>query len=424
MDVLTRVDRGELADRAYSRAAEGLVPRDRHWLQELVYGTLRLRGRLDYLLAAFVRGGTTALDPVVLNVLRLGVYQLLEMGSVPSYAAVSQSVELARAAGAARAAGLVNGVLQALRRGVAEVRFPSFEVDPIEHLTTWGSHPRWLVERWLNRWGPDETLRLVEANNGRPELFLRPIGISPAGAVERLVEQGIPAESVPEFPDSVRVMPPGSPTEALGAVRAVVQDPAAAMVVRYAEFPEGALVLDVSAAPGGKAIALADRAGLVVAADITSGRLQRLQANVARLGLHERVVPVVADGRTPPFRPAGAVLLDTPCTGTGTLRRHPDGRWRLGPADLEALVALQRELLAAAAGLVSPGGLLVYATCSLEPEENEAQVEWFLDRHPGFRLAAPEGSFDGTMIQGGLLNVRPQLHGVDGAFSARMMRSA
>ncbi|MEX2583998.1 MAG: transcription antitermination factor NusB [Gemmatimonadota bacterium] len=423
-DTLSRIRDGDLADRALARSAEGLDSRDHAWLLELVYGTLRLRGRLDFVLASFVRSGLDSLDPPVLDVLRLGAYQILEMGSVPAYAAVSQSVELVRDAGAGRAAGLVNGVLQSVRRGAASVEFPPFESDPVGHLVSWGSHPRWLVERWVSRWDPAEARRLVELNNERPALYLRPVGVSTEQALASLGRGDIEAEPVAGFPDSVRVLGSGTPLEALAAVPAVVQDPAAAMVVRYAEVLDGATVLDMAAAPGGKSTGLTDRAGYVVAADLSIGRLRRVRANVTRAGVSDRVGLVVADGRAPPFAGVDAVLLDAPCTGTGTLRRHPDGRWRISEDDLLALAVLQRDLLESAATVVRPGGHLVYATCSIEPEENEEQIAGFLSRHPEYDIAAPDAPLDGTMVRDGLLSLLPQRHGVDGAFAARMVRKA
>lgn len=426
LEAMRRVRRGELADRALEAAFAGLAPRDRAWGQELVYGTLRLRGRLDHLLDALVRGGLATLEPDVLDVLRLGAYQLREMGSVPPYAAISQSQELARAAGAARAAGLVGGVLHALQRRGASIRFPDPETDPIGHLATWGSHPEWLVRRWAERWGMDAARALVEANNRRPELYLRPIGISAADAAARLAAAGILVEPVPFSASSLRVLPPATAAEALALVPAVVQDPAAALVVDYAAVPAGARVVDLCAAPGGKALGLAERAGHVAAADLSYRRLARLRENAARLGEAPRLAPLVADGRAAPFRPGAAdvVLLDAPCTGTGTFRRHPDGRWRLRPDDLAALAALQSELLASAAALVRPGGWLVYATCSLEEEENEVQVQRFLDTHPNWTPDPPAGAVASTLLDTrGWLRVLPHVHGVDGAFAARLRRA-
>ena len=421
--VMERVRGGDLADRALDHFARGLDPRDRAWTQELVYGTLRLRGRIDHLLDKLLRDGVERSDPAVLDVLRLGAYQLLEMGSVPAYAAVSQSVDLAKEVGAGRMSGLVNGVLQNLRRKGGDISFPKLERDPAAHLATWGSHPRWLAERWIARWGAADAAALVEADNARPELYLRPLGITLDDARARLGEAGIAAEPVDFAPDSLRILPPATAAEALAAVPAVVQDPAAALVVRYAAVPEGATVLDLAAAPGGKALGLAERAAHVAAADLSPRRLARVAENAARVGWPARVGAVVADARHPPFRAAGAVLLDAPCTGTGTFRRHPDGRWRVTPDDLAALAALQAELLAAAAPLVEPGGVLVYSTCSLEREENEKRVEAFLAEHPDFGVEPAPGAVAETLLDAaGFLCVLPQRQGVDGAFAARLRR--
>ncbi|HLL48937.1 MAG TPA: RsmB/NOP family class I SAM-dependent RNA methyltransferase, partial [Longimicrobiaceae bacterium] len=285
------------------------------------------------------------------------------------------------------------------------------------------SHPRWLVERWVREWGVDDTQALLEADNLRPELYLRPLRVGVGEARGRLDAAGIGSEEVPFSPDSLRVLPPAGAVEALGAVPAVVQDPAAALVVRYAAVPEGALVLDLAAAPGGKALGMADRARFVAAADVSFGRLRRVRENAARVG--DPLGCVVADALFPPFHPgtAGLVLLDAPCTGTGTFRRHPDGRWRVRAEDLAALVELQREMLESAAALVRPGGWLVYSTCSLEPEENGGMVDAFLGTHPEFVLDPAGGAVDDGLLDArGRLVVLPQRTGVDGAFAARMRR--
>lgn len=423
LDALRAVREGELLDRALARVLGRVTPRDRAWTQELVYGVVRLRGRLDYMLDRWVRRGIVSLDADVLDTLRLGAYQLVEMGSVPAYAAVSQSVEMAKAVAGKGAGGLVNGVLQTLRRRGGEVRFPDFRDDPAAHLTTHGSHPRWLVERWIRRYGADAARRLVEANNTRPDLYIRPVTIDVGEAGARLAAAGIEAQRVDFAPDALRLVPPATAAAALAVVPAVVQDPAAGLVVRYAELPDDARVLDLCAAPGGKAVELAERARYTVAADVSVRRLERVRENVDRVG-GLRIGLVAADARWPPFTAADAVLLDVPCTGTGTLRRHPDGRWRLRPTDLAALVELQRSILDAAAPLVRRGGLLVYSTCSLEPEENEEQVEAFLRRHAEFGVAAPS---PGTIVAGlldaaGRLSVVPHEAGVDGAFAVRLRR--
>jgi 16S rRNA (cytosine967-C5)-methyltransferase len=423
LEVLRRARQGELADRALDGATRALEPRDRAWTQELVLGTFRLRGRLDWLLEARVKGGLARLDADVLDVLRLGAYQLLEMGSVPAYAAVSQSVDLVRTTSSPSASGLVNGVLQNLRRAGPPAA-PDPAADPVGYVAGWQSHPRWLAERWVARFGADGARALAEADNARPDLFLRPLGLSADDAVARLAEAGIAAERVELSPDSVRIAPPATAVEALAVVPAVVQDPAASLVVRYAAVERGATVLDLCAAPGGKALGLSEDAEHVAAADLSWRRMRRMRENTARLHRTRRVASVVADARTPPFRPADAVLLDAPCTGTGTFRRHPDGRWRVGLNDLDGLMALQTELLEAAAAHVKPGGLLVYSTCSLEPEENEAQTDGFLARHGDFAAEPPAaGTVDEALLDGvGRLTVLPHRHGFDGAFAVRMRR--
>jgi 16S rRNA (cytosine967-C5)-methyltransferase len=425
LDVLRAVRHGALADHALHSALDILSPRDRAWTQELVYGVLRLRGRLDHILAGMVHRPLASLEADVLDILRLGAYQLAEMRSVPGYAAVSQSVELAKRISRGTA-GLVNGVLQSFIRSAAVADFPRFEVDPVAHLRTWGSHPEWLVRRWIDGFGAAAARQLVEANNARPALYLCPIGRGVDVALAALAERGIEAECVADAPDSIRLISSGRLADALAAANAIVQDPAAALVVRYVAPPAGSLVADLCAAPGGKAIPLstgnAAAPRYVLATDDSVERVRRLVENTRRTG-PLAVGVVVADARRPALREADVVLLDVPCTGTGTFRRRPDARWRIGVKDLDSLVRVQAELLDAAARIVPAGGVLVYATCSVEPEENEEQVHSFLSRSPEFRTEAPASIEPRWLDAHGWLRVLPHLHGFDGAFAARMRRS-
>lgn len=425
LEVLRAVRGGSFIDRALEEAASGLEPGDRRLAQELSYGVVRLRGRLDRVLGVLVRGGLASLEPDVLDVLRLGAYQLMQLDRVPAYAAISDSVEAARRASGEGAASLTNAVLRRLdREGVPAGAFPELDTDPLDHLASWGSHPRWLLERWLARWPPGEVARLTEYNNRRSAVYLSVTG-GCEEALARLGAEGVDAERVESAPMSVRV-DPSELEAALGAVRAVVQDPAATAVVIYADLERDEEVADLCAAPGGKAALLALRGQQVYAFDISRRRLSSLLENRRRLGLRDLRV-ARADARHPPVREGrlGALLLDVPCTGTGTLGRHPDARWRIGPDDLRNLVTLQRELLEASAPLVGPNGILVYATCSLEPEENEEQVGAFLARHDGeFVIERPaEGSVPGDLLTtAGELSILPQRHGMDGVYAARLRR--
>ena len=359
----------------------------------------------------------------------MGAFQIMEMGGVPDYAAVSQSVQQVRATHSRGAAGLVNAVLRKLARAPrGPAAFPDPERDLEGYLTTWGSHPDWLVRRWLRALGPGGARSLVEANNREPEIFLRPIGTSAQNAATVLAAAGLCAAAAEVGAHDgrwIRLRRGANPVEALELVSGVIQDPAASLVVEYVAPARGSMVADLCAAPGGKALALSEAAGGVFASDLSRRRLARIVEGWRRLAGHEpgraRLWPVVADARLPPIGQADTVLVDAPCSGTGTLRRHPDGRWRLTAESMRTLVRAQNAILDGAASVVPRGGLLVYATCTLEPEENWCQVESFLARHPGFRVepgAGPKSFVDGR----GCLVVLPHESGFDGAFAARLRR--
>jgi 16S rRNA (cytosine967-C5)-methyltransferase len=195
-------------------------------------------------------------------------------------------------------------------------------------------------------------------------------------------------------------------------------------VTRYASIPSGAVVADLCAAPGGKAIELSRTAAAVIASDRIFARMDRVVANRRRLDV-ENLLPIVADAKAPAIRPVDAVLLDVPCTGTGTFRRHPDARWRLKVSDIAVMASTQRTILRCASSVVKPGGLLIYSTCSLEPEENESQIEIFLALNPNWKLEPPEAdAVPPEVVDGGYLRVLPQMRGTDGAFAARLRRVA
>jgi 16S rRNA (cytosine967-C5)-methyltransferase len=319
----------------------------------------------------------------------------------------------------------VIGVLHWIAREWEGVAFTYFAVEAVGHLTTWCSNPSWLVELLFRVHGTDGASRIVEANNRRPGVYLRPVGAAAADVRAALQSEDIPTAFVDGDPEMLSLVEPASVGHALSLVRAVVQDPAAARVARFAAPDAGERVADLCAAPGGKAIGIAgDRArppSFVVACDASFDRLGRLRDNVLRLAPLP-VGLVVADARRPAVRAVEHVLLDVPCTGTGTLARHPDGRWRLREQDLDALVGLQRTMLRAAAACVVPGGTLVYATCSIEPEENERQVEAFLQDHENFALEAPADPDAADVDERGRLCVLPAADRYDGAFAARMKR--
>ncbi len=422
-ETLADLRSGLLLDAAFDRRTSDLDARDRRWTQELVWGMLRKRGWMDHLLAPRVRGGIARLDADLADLLRLGVYQLFHMGSVPAYAAIAQTVELAKQRHGMGASKLTNAVLRRLdrERDALGATLPS---DPVEALVVEYSHPRWIVARWVARWGAEDTRALLEANNREAPLIVRPWGINREQLETMLDEAGVVTSDAPLVEDSL-TLAPGAMLTSLGAFlqgRLFVQDPAATLVTRYAAIPAGARVADVCAAPGGKTVELSRTAEHVTAADSNESRIGRVIETIQRLDL-ENVDPVVADARDGTLGSFDAVLVDAPCTGTGTFRRHPDARWRLRTSDLAVMSAAQRAVLRGAAQNVKPGGLLIYSTCSLEPEENDAQVESFLADHPEFTLEPPPaGTVPDSVLDAGRLRVLPQRHGADGSFAARLRR--
>ncbi len=415
---------GEMLDAAFDRRTVDLDARDRRWLRELVYGMLRQRGTIDAILAERVNGGIARLETDLLDLLRLGVYQLLHMGSVPAYAAIAQTVELAKVRHGIGASKLANAVLRRVDRERDDL-LPVLPSDEVESLAVRYSHPAWLVRRWLSRWGRQATETLLARNNGEAPVVLRPYGIVREQLEAMLESAGVHVEDAPLVRDSIQVSGGITLTE-LGAFKQglfFIQDPGSTLVTQYAAFPADSIVADLCAAPGGKALELSREARAVIAADRSLARLARVVDNRDRLEARN-VLVMAADARFAAIRPMDAVLLDAPCTGTGTFRRHPDARWRLRVSDLAAMSSLQSSLLRAAATVVAPGGLLVYSTCSLEPEENEKQVESFLADNPDWRLEAPPlGAVPAETIDAGYLRVLPQLHGSDGAFAARLRRA-
>jgi len=351
--VLARVDAGQAHA---ARLLSDAVPATR----EIVLGTLRWQLTLDHLLGPHLRRASASLDPVVRAVLRAGLYEAARMDT-PVGIAVSEAVETAKAM-APRAAPLVNAVL----RRAAATTWP----DPADEslpLSLRFSHPAWLVERWLSALGEDATRQLLAANQEPAALSL----LAPPDTVAELAREGCPLAAHPHVAGLVIAREgAAAAVRALRAGRAYAIDATAVIVARALPDVAG-LTLDLAAAPGGKSLVLAtERAGRHLALDRHLGRVLMMQGNVQ--AAQRRPFLAVADGELPPLRPAscGAVLLDAPCSGTGTLRRHPEIRWRLRPRDLVELAAVQRRLARSAADLVAPGGFLLYATCSLEAEEN------------------------------------------------------
>jgi 16S rRNA (cytosine967-C5)-methyltransferase len=420
LSILGQVRDGRPFEAALDRGVAELAEPDRRLAHELAAGVLRQRSVLDRQLAPLVPRGWSSVAVELQDILRLGAYQLTVLERVPPHAAVDTSVSLAKDTGGTRAAGFVNAVLRRLTRSGASGDSPTEPNAPA--LAGEYSHPGWLVQRWLERFGREGTEALLRWNNTRPRLVLQPARADLETLSARWQADGIRIEPAPYGAGLIADV--SRPAELPGYAEGdfLVQNAAQALIAQFCDAPLGATVYDACAAPGGKTIALGRQAGAVIAGDASLARARRLVQNLARAG-SGREYTVVADARHPPVRPLELVLLDAPCSGTGTFARHPDARWRITPEALTTLEHLQADLLERTAAAVAPGGLLVYSTCSLEREENQAQVDRFLARHPEFRREPSDTVPPLLLSPQGDLMILPQDHGTDGAYAARLRRS-
>jgi 16S rRNA (cytosine967-C5)-methyltransferase len=422
VDALVRVEAGGFSHILVPGVLRGtfLDPRDRAFVTDLVYGTLRAQRALDYLLAGCVDRSLDALDAPVRAALRLGAYQLVS--GVSPHAAVGETV----AATPERARGLVNAVLR--RLSAAGPPWPLPDGDDTRSLGLRLSYPDWLVERLVADLGREDALATLAAGNAPARVALRPNrGRGSAEALARELRAG--GASVEEgmlIDGALTVRGLGDPARAAAVAegRATPQDEASQAVVAAVAPEPGDRVLDVAAGPGGKSTGLGElvgESGAVVAVDAHPGRLRLVADAAARLGLGN-LRPVLADGRALPTRRAAfdRVLVDAPCSGLGALRRRPEARWRIRTDDVIALAALQRALLRAAAGAVRPGGVLVFSVCTLTRDETLGVDEWAAAELPDLVALAVPGPRWRRWGRGALL--LPHDAGTDGMFVLRLQR--
>jgi len=439
LEVLTRWEkRGSTMDPlfdAFVREDPLLTELDKAFAREIVYGVLRWRGKLDWIIAAYSRIKPSRLERAILAILRMGAYQILFMDRVPPPAAVDESVKLAKGLRKKEAAAFVNGILRSIAEGRKEIAYPDLRTHPSEYIAAFHSHPPWLVRRWVEQFGREETIALCSANNQFPPLTIRVNTLrgSREQVIQQLHNEQIEASPTPFSPVGLRIESP--PTLAswgpLQEGWLQVQDEAAQLVSLILAPKLGQRVLDLCAAPGGKTTHLAElmqNQGEIVAVDVSPTKLQIVQENCRRLGI-SMVKAMALDATRPLPFPSGSFdgcLIDAPCTGLGTLRRHPEGKWRIKEADITRLQEMQNQILRQAAPLVKQGGVLVYSTCTLNQEENEGVIETFLSEHKEFHLEHASGLLpkgcEGLVDSQGYLRTLPHRHGTDGFFAARMRR--
>lgn len=421
----------DLIDQELSR--NRLQGPDRGLLTELVFGVLRRQGTLDHCLRQLVQQPLEQLQLIVLLLLRLGLYQLRYLDRIPPHAAVHASVELASQL-APRAKGLVNGVLRSYLRRENELSLPDPQQQPKAWLTAAQSLPDWLADQWLQQFPREEAARLAAASLETPPVTLRAnsLRISRGMLLEQLEAANITAEPCRYASDGIRLVSRCPVTELPGYRDGlwVIQDEASQLVSLLLDPQPGEQVLDMCAAPGGKATHLAqlmaDR-GLVTATDLNQRRVRKISESAERLGL-ACIRPLVADALQPGYlagQQFDRVLLDAPCSGLGVIRRNPEAKWRLNPTEITRCAARQRQLIEVAASCLKPGGVLVYATCSTAEEEDEAVIEDFLSRHHAFVIEDDVPvlrSHPDFCTPAGALRTWPHRHGCDGFFAARLKR--
>jgi 16S rRNA (cytosine967-C5)-methyltransferase len=418
-----------------ARSAEMRDPREVALLTEIVLGVLRRRALLDHAIAQAAARPLDQLDGAVLTAIRIGAYALLYLDRTPDHAAVDTAVELVKEAGWAKAAGFANGVLRKIARERSALLPAQPATGDVDALALYRSHPVWWTRRVVARFGWDRADALLAADNEPAATVLAtwPAAGSREALADSLAAEGVRVEPCRFVPEALRVVS-GVPQRARAFREGAfwIQDEASQLAVALFRGDVGPAALDACAAPGGKTLALAARVrvgGLVVAADRHASRLSRLTQNVRRLRA-ESVVAVACDmSKRAPFRGSfDDILVDAPCSGTGTLRRHPEIQWRLTPDDLPAHGERQRRILGVAAELVRPGGRLVYSVCSIEPEEGEEVIAAFLAGRPEFARLDPRDALSPaaqTKIADDLsVRTSPLDDGMDGFFAALLTRRA
>ena len=437
MDILNAVATGrsfagDLLDKSLdeldlSQTADGRL------MTHLVCGVLRMQGHLDWILAGLYRGNYAKMEENLKNILRTGLYQLKFSERIPPFAVVDEAVKLAKRT-APFAEGLTNAVLRSYLRNADKISFPALDKSPAQHIAALYSHPLWLVKRWLQGLGNDETIALCRTDNDLPPVTLRTntLKISREDLIHKLSLEDFQCEPTRFSPDGIRLTHSPLPIAKTfffkdGLLR--LQDEAAQLVSLLANPQIGETVLDACAGSGGKTLhqaALIKNSGQIVALDHNPDKLAQLQKDASRMDV--TAVETQAFDLESPLPPAysekfDCVLVDAPCSGTGTLSRNPEIKWRLKESDIPGHSQKQKSILNHASSAVKSGGRLIYSTCSLLYEENDEVISFFLKEHPDFFMDPIAVHINDELKDPrGFLRTYPHRHGMDGFFGAVLKR--
>jgi len=442
LDILNTLDQGNktldaILDEVFSQDTF-LTKKDRALLQAIVYGVLRWRTKLDWIIDYFSKTSLGRIDPKVMNILRIALFQIIYLNRIPVSAAVNTSVEMAKSVTKPYVVRFINGLLRNAAKNYEQVLFPDVNEDPISALAVNKSFPKWLVQRWIDRFGLEETVLLCDAVNTIPPLTVRCNTLKTRReTLLELLEKDVEIIERTDFaPEGVFFFHPKKPIPEMKAFEDglfQVQDEAAQLVTFLLNPKPGETVLDACAGLGGKTGHISQmmkNRGQLIAADNNVKKLHRLQSEMFRLGI-SMVTPCTHDLNDPagalPIKKFDRILLDAPCSGLGVLRRNPDANWRTFEKDLTRHAKRQATFLDNLANQVKPEGFLVYCVCSTEPEENESVIKGFLNKHKDFTIEkTPEGlpyKARIFLIGNGYLKTFPHLHNMDGFFAVCLKRA-
>lgn len=430
--ILNRIDRTDAyLDKLMEHELKNseLTGQDKALLFEIVHGVARWNGRLDYILGGFYKGQFSKSIPNVKNAMRVALYQILFLDKVPDYAAVNEAVEFIKKLQGQKPADFTNAILRNIIRSKESIRYIDPKEDLVGYLSTYHSHPVWLVKRWLARYGKEKTEAFLIANNEKPGLTLRINTEKVTHEEFKKMLEGVKlryyeGRYLPGF-FKLKTVTNITDWEYFDKGYFSIQDESTGFSCVLLDPKPEHRVIDMCAAPGGKTSFISNlmkNQGELVAVDRYESRIKILNRNIGRLEI-KNVTAVAENALHYDKEKFDRVMLDAPCSGLGTLSKKPDIKWKRELSDIRKLNELQYELINKAALLLNPGGSLVYSTCSVEPEENFGIVEKFLNNNPNFKLHPANEYFHESLIdENGCVQTYPHIHHIDGAFCARIDR--
>ena len=416
-----------LLDHEFSQSE--LSKPDKSLAQELFFGVIRWRKRLDWIIEQFFQGDYAKAPRSIRYILQSAFYQLIFMDRIPAYAVIHEAVELAKLTGSEYWGKKTNAILRTFQRGQRPIHYPDIRTDPIQSIAVTHSHPEWMISRWVDRFGIEETIALCRANNASPKLSIRVNALrTSATELQDLFLRHEIDVTTSEYLENflgAKQLPDLNNFEPFQQGLFSIQDVSAGLACKLLNPAPGDKIIDLCAAPGGKSTFLAELSGdraEIIAIDINQLRLNLVDQNIQRLGI-KSIRLITADGTNFLCDPVDKVILDAPCSGLGVLAKRVDLRWKRTLSQIAEISRLQCELLTNAATLLKPGGILVYCTCTIEPEENENIINNFLAMNKGFTID-PARKYVPSLIadDSGFVYTYPHRHGIDGSFAVRLIK--